>query len=251
MNGEALSNDTGEKQEETGFQSMMAEMGVFDAEAARERVDQAKKDKAEAEAAAKRAEEEERERRNREYEERVAAERAEAEQRKREHDLAWEKQQEEFDYPREIFGAFIPGINEMIEKASDDGQESIDLTKSVYVYDPHPFRYDGDHEGVASLLTGKELGSWYSKNSQGRECKSMIDGVFEKESGRDEFRKEILTMADELMPKLAELYEQKGFRAQLDEHGILTSIAWGEEPEPQPASKESGFIDRFIARFRA
>ena len=241
MNGESISSDTGEKQEKSGFESLMDEVGSFDAAKAKENVQQFKEEKEKEEQETREAEEKKREQLKKEYEEQRAARLAEAEQKKREHDLAWEKQREATDYPTEIFMAFVPRINEMIEKASENGDESIDLTKPVTIaYGPH---LDYDRHSKASMLTGREIGQYHSKHS-GREFRgSMIDGVLEQSPDRAEFDKEIMTMAEELMPQLAEAYEKRGFRVQLDKDGIMTSVAWGKEPEPEPQQppKKSGF----------
>lgn len=249
MSVESISSDAGEKRERSGFESLMDEMEGFDAARAKENVQQFREEKERKEQEEQEAEEKRREQLAKEREEREATRRAEAEQRKREHDLAWEKQQEESDYPREIFEAFVPRINEMIKEASENGNDSIDLTRSVTIaYGPH---LDYDRDSKASLLTGREIGQYHSRRS-GREFRgSMIDGVLEKSPDRKEFDKEIMTAAEELMPQLAAMYEKKGFRVELDKDGIMTAVAWGEEPkpEPQPQAKQSGF-QGFLSRFK-
>lgn len=223
---------------------------VFNAAAAserakkrREEIAAAKKAEEEAAAAAKLAEEEAR---RAEYEARREAQLAAIEEAQRKHQEAWEAHQEEYDHSEEILDAFMSEIDASITEASDNGEETIDLTKKVDVdYGPHG---DWTREATVSTLTGRELGG---RRSSAVLAASSIDSIIKKDPSGKEFDKEIRDVGVGLMPQVKKALEDAGYSVTVDsETGTITSVSWGEAAKPEEPPKQESAFSKFLSRFR-
>ncbi|MBO4855464.1 hypothetical protein J5500_03620 [Candidatus Saccharibacteria bacterium] len=222
---------------------------VFNAAAAserakkrREEIAAAKKAEEEAAAAAKLAEEQARQA---EHEARRQAQLAAIEEARRKHQEAWEAHQEEYDHSEEIMDAFMSEIDASITEASDNGEETIDLTKKVDVdYGPHG---DWTREATVSILTGKELG----RGGGAVLAASSIDSIIKKDPSGEEFDKEIRDVGVGLMPQVKKALEDAGYSVTVDsETGTITSVSWGEAAKPEEPPKQESAFSKFLSRFR-
>lgn len=243
MSGEELHNNENEKLEETGQEGAEAEVAPFDAAAAKARVEQFKEEKAKAEREAEQARQEaerKRQEKEKEREEQESWRQQEREQEIQFHNYQWEQMKEETDLGKEIAGTFVGGINDMIKKAAEKGEEKIDLVVVTTLYDGMHQEWDMGEDKV-SLLTGKALNlDESSYDDMDYKGPFMIDEVFKKDSERrKEFSSEIREMADETIPKVIEMYKENGYVVETDEKGNILSVSWGEsaEPEPEPTPK--------------
>lgn len=91
------------------------------------------------------------------------------------------------------------------------------------------------------MLTGKEIaeeGKSYDYGHIRKDYSAAIDKIIEGDPSRSEYDKEIRKEGEKVMPGLKELYEQQGYRVQVDKRGVITSISWGEEPEKSSEEKQ-------------
>lgn len=232
----------------SSYAEVMKGAVVFNAAEARKRSEAYKQKKAEeekAKEAEEQAKEAERQAKLAEYEARRKAELAAIEEAKRKHQEAWEAHREEYDHTEEIMDAFMSQIDASIADASDNGEETVDLTKKMDIdYGPHG---DWTREATVSILTGKELG----RGGGGVLDSAAIDSVIEKDPSGEEFDKEIRNVGVELMPQVKKALEDAGYTVAVDSaSGTITSVSWGEAAKPEEPPKQQSAFSKFLARLR-
>lgn len=197
--------------------------------------------KNDAEAKAARLAEEERLRAREKAREEWEQERIKKEEAKRKHMEGWAELQEKVDLDAKIAPILVNGIEKMIDDAVERKEESISLVER------RESSYNAPVDFSASKLTGRFIEVHEHRGP------SVLDSFLE-EFGHPEYREDILYKADEMMEDVAKLYEEKGYRVDM-EGEVIKSISWGEEPaeevkeEPKQPAKKPGIRGIFRSRF--